>query len=243
MDFVPPHFHLSIYPNSNTSIIIIVTFFWHPGYLFLSNQGASRYIRYVNIHQLKQCFGALNSAEVQGVHWQSFHQRSWDLWREIENLFWTARSVFARKFQPEENFYGWACLCAGGGILKAIPEDFSLCDFSARLTLFSVAKMMCTVCKSRSRCCLGRLCAWCCAHLLFPPPQHHTAHHWTTPQAPLCSPCVTFNLIFSPQFSCISTEAVTALTAPWSVWSRRKPLPWGISDKPTYQWNLLSKSW
>lgn len=31
-------------------------------------------------------------------------------------------------------------LCAGDGILKTIPEDFSLSDFSARLIFFSVAK-------------------------------------------------------------------------------------------------------
>lgn len=62
-----------IYLVSNSSIFIIVTYFWHPGDLFLSNQGGSRCIRCVNIHQLKQCF---LSAEVQGLHWQSFHQRT-----------------------------------------------------------------------------------------------------------------------------------------------------------------------
>lgn len=213
MAFVLPHFYLSIYPDSNSSISIIVTYFWHPAYLFLSNQGASEYIRCVNIHQLKQC---LLCAGLQGLHWQSFHQRSWHLWIQIDNLVWTARSVFARKFQPGDNFCGWTCLCAGDGILKAIPEDFSPCDFSARLPLFSVAKMMCMVCKSHRRCSLGRCCVWCCV------PTCSFLHHCITQLMTgpllrhLCtSPRVTFNLIFSPQSPCFFKETVTALIAPW----------------------------
>lgn len=162
----------------------------------------------------------------------------------MKNLFWTARSVSTRKFQPEENFYGWACLCAGDRILKAIPADFSLCDFSARLTLFSVAKITCIVWKSRRECSLGRCCARCCV-LTCSFLHHYITQPMTGPLLRhLCSsPCVTFNLIFSSQTPCISKEAVTALIALWSVWSDRNPLPWGISDKPTHHWNLLSKSW
>lgn len=110
-----------------------------------------------------------------------------------------ARSVFARKFQPEENFYAWACLYAGDGILKAIPEDFSLCDFSARL--FFVAKIMCIVCKSCRRCSLGRCCAWCCVltcsflrHCITQVMTGPLLRHFCT------SPCVPFNLIFSPLY-------------------------------------------
>lgn len=146
-----------------------------------------------------------------------------------------ARSVFARKFQPEENFYGWACLCAGDGILKAIPEDFSLCDFWARLTLFSVAKILCVVCKSRRRCSLGRCCELTCSFL------HHCIAQLMS--GPLLRYPVSHLISLSLPSLPVFPKRETALIAPWSAWSGRSPLPWGNSDKPTHHWNLLSKSW
>lgn len=66
-------------------------------------------------------------------------------------------------------------LSDGDGILKAIPEDFSLSGFSARLIFFSAAKL--------SVLCVGhagdgglRTLSWEGTAVLFPPLIHYTAH-------------------------------------------------------------------
>lgn len=97
-----------------------------------------------------------------------------------------------------------------------------------------------------SECWAGKVvCLMLCACLLFLP--QHITELMTRPFLKhfFTSPSVTFHLIFSCQFPCISKEGVTPLLALWSVWSDRKQAQvkhfWGISDKPTYHWNLCSE--